>query len=213
MVTAPCRPAAAVLLPCLMFLLIALVPAGPLSAQEREAVGQVVQQRGVVTALRTTAARSLHLGAPVFPGDQVITAAQAKVEIEFDDGSTLSVGAGTTVEVVNYAPAARRPGRLLLLIGIIRTSISELWSGGFEVRTRAAVASVRSTDWVTEARDDRSSVFVVEGAVEVTAEPGGESVLLSAGDGTDVPVGGAPSSPVQWGAARVQDVLERTRVP
>lgn len=203
------RPAAAVLLLCL----IVLAPAGPLSAQEGEAVGQVVQQRGVVTALRTTVARSLHLGAPVYQGDQVITAGQAKVEIEFSDGSTLAVGAGTTVEVESYAPAARRAGRLLLLIGIIRTSIGELWSGGFEVRTRAAVASVRSTDWVTEAREDRSSVFVVEGAVEVTAEAGGASVLLAAGEGTDVPVGGAPSPPTQWGAARVEDVLERTRVP
>ena len=209
MVTALYRPAAAILLLCL----IALAPAGPLAAQEGEAVGQVVQQRGAVTALRTTAARSLHLGAPVFPGDQVITAAQAKVEIEFDDGSTLSVGSGTTIEVVNYSPAARQPGRLLLLIGIIRTSISGLWSNGFEVRTRAAVASVRSTDWVTEAREDRSSVFVVDGAVEVTAAAGGASVLLSEGEGTDVDVGGAPSPPTEWGAARVQDVLERTRVP
>lgn len=208
MLTARCRTAAGTLLLCLGL----LAPAVPVSAQG-EAVGQVVQQRGVVTALRTTVARSLHLGAPVYQGDQVVTAGQAKVEIEFDDGSTLSLGAGTTVELESYAPAARRPGRLLLLIGIIRTSIAELWSGGFDVRTRAAVASVRSTDWVTEAREDRSSVFVVEGAVEVTAEAGGASVLLSAGEGTDVPVGGAPSGPTQWGAARVQDVLERTRVP
>lgn len=187
--------------------------AAPVSAQQSEAVGHVVQQRGAVTALREALPRALFLGASVFTGDRILTGAGAKVEIEFRDGSTLSVGADTDVRIVAYAPEGREQGHLTLLLGIIRTGLSNLWSEGFEVRTRAAIASVRSTDWVTEAREDRTSVFVVDGRVAVTGTAEGSSVLLSAGDGTDVEAGGAPSPPKQWGSARVEDVLARTRLP
>lgn len=208
-VTAPWRQTATLLLVCL----IMVAPNAGASAQEQDAVGEVVRQVGVVTALRATTARPLRLGAPVFQGDRVITAEDAKVEIEFRDGSTLSVGSGTEVEVVDYSPDGRQYGRLELLIGIIRSSLSELWGGGFEVQTRAAVASVRSTEWVTEAQEDRSSVFVISGEVEVTGTADGTRVLLGEGQGTDVEVGGTPSQPTQWGSSRVEDVLTRTRLP
>jgi hypothetical protein len=197
----------------ILLCLIAIAPATPASAQAQEAVGQVTRQQGVVTALRTSMARSLHLGAAIFRGDRIITAAEAKVEIAFQDGSTLSIGSETSVDLESYSAAAPQRGGLLLLIGIIRTSLSNLWSGGFEVRTRAAIASVRSTDWITQAREDRSSVFVISGEVEVAGVEGGAPVRLSEGEGTDVDVGGVPSPPAQWSNARVQDVLARTRLP
>lgn len=198
----------------LLFLWLgAMAPAAPAWAQQEEALGQVTRQQGVVTALRATAARPLHLGASVFRGDRIITAAAAKVEIAFTDGSTLSVGAETSVDVVEFSPDARGQGGLRLIIGIIRTSLSNLWQGGFEVRSRAAVASVRSTEWVTQADDGHTAVFVVSGEVAVTGTTAGGTVLLGAGDGTDVELGQAPSPPVQWGAARVEDVLSRTQLP
>ncbi len=197
--------------------LVAIATATPISAQEvspqEEAVGEVVQQQGVVTALRATTARSLRLGASIFRGDRIITAARAKVEIAFADGSTLSLGPDTSVDVASYSPRAEQRGDLFLLIGIIRTRLSNLWSDGFKVRTRAAVASVRSTEWITEAREDRSSVFVISGRVGVTAMATDVSVDLSEGEGSDIEVGGSPSPPTQWGAARVEDVLARTRLP
>ena len=196
---------------------LAIAPVSPAPAQENPpesaAVGQVVRQQGVVTALRSTVARPLHLGASVFQGDRIITAAEAKVEIAFNDGSTLTLGTQTSVDLETYSPASQRGGRLSLLIGIIRSSLSSLWRGGFEVHTRAAVASARSTEWITEVGEDRASVFVVSGQVAVTGTATGATVSLSEGDGTDVDVGGSPSPPTQWGAARVQDVLARTRLP
>lgn len=201
----------------LVLALVAIAPDTRVSAQtvsaQEDAVGQVVRQQGVVTALRTTMARSLRLGASVFRGDRIITAAQAKVEIAFGDGSTLTLGPGTSVDVVNYSPRAEQRADLFLLIGIIRTSLSKLWSGGFRVRTRAAVASVRSTEWITEAREDRSSVFVISGQVGVTATATGASVGLSEGEGSDIEVGGSPTPPKRWGDARVEGVLARTRLP
>lgn len=189
-------------------------PVSPAASAEPEAaVGHVVRQQGPVTAVRQAVARPLHLGAAVYLGDRIVTAAAAKAEIEFRDGSTLAVGAESDVEIVAFAPEDGTRGRLTLLIGIIRTSLSDLWRGGFEVWTQAAIASVRSTEWVTEAQADRSSVFVVAGVVEVTGTAEGTRVTLSEAEGTDVEVGGAPSPPKRWGSGRVEDVLARTRLP
>ncbi len=208
-VTEICRSALRVL----SFCLVVIATGATVSAEEQDAVGQVIQQQGVVTARREAVPRPLYVGAAVYTGDRIVTAAEARVEIEFRDGSTLSIGSGTDVEVMDYSPGARKSGRLTLLIGILRTSLSDLWTDGFDVWTRAAIASVRSTDWVTEAREDRSSVFVVSGEVEVAAVADGTRVRLSAGQGTDVEIGGAPSPPKRWGSARIEDVLARTRLP
>ena len=183
------------------------------AAQAPAAIGHVVHQQGAITALQDTSPRVLHLGAEIYRGDRIITRANAKVEIRFSDGSTLSVGADTDVAVADYVDEGRRRAGLTLLLGIIRTRLSGLWDDGFAVRTRAAIASVRSTEWITESREDRSSVFVVTGRVAVTGTAGGARVTLEEGQGTDVETGGAPTPPKQWGSARVEDALSRTRLP
>ena len=195
------------------FSLIVFGVCAPVSAEEEDAVGQVVRQQGPVTALRQSVPRALRLGAPVYRGDRIITGVASKIEIEFSDGFALSVGSDSDVEIIEFARGGRNRGSLSLLFGIIRTSLSDLWTDGFVVRTRAAIASVRSTDWVSEAREDRSSVFVVSGSVEVTGVADGTRVLLSQDEGTDVKIGGAPTPPKRWGSARVDDVLSRTRLP
>lgn len=196
-------------------LVLALVWSGTGTAEaaEENAVGQVVRQQGAVLALRDGLARPLLPGALVYRGDRITTRFDGKVEVEFRDGSVLTIGSGSDVDLDQYAPDSAQPGRLTLLIGIIRMNLSNLWSGGFEVRTRAAVASVRSTHWVTEAKEDRSSVFVIAGEVEVVGVAERSRVLLSEGLGTDVEAGGAPSAPKRWGSSRVEDVLARTRLP
>ena len=112
-----------------------------------------------------------------------------------------------------YLPEDDGRGVLTLLLGIVRTSLSGVWSGGFEVRTRAAVASVRATDWITEIGDDRTSVFVVEGSVAVRGTGDGAQVVLEEGFGVDVEAGQPPPPPKEWGASRVEQALARTRVP
>lgn len=196
--------------------LLLLLAAAPAAAQDREAVGQVVGQQGTATALHEGRPRILEIGAAVYRGDWVFTEPDAKVRIELADGSVLSVGAATRVEIAEYAlgdGGRGLGGALTLILGIIRTSLSDAWGGDFEVRARAAVASVRSTDWVTESSPERTSVFVVEGTVAVRGAADGTTVTLGAGDGTDVDTGSAPSPPKKWGEARVNEVLARTEVP
>jgi hypothetical protein len=197
-------------------LVMSVVPVRAQDQAQAAAVGQVVRQQGAVAAQRDGTMRALHLGAAVYQGDRVFTGSRAKVAVEFRDGSSLTVGSATEVEISEYildGGGRGVRGVVSLIFGIVRTSLSDLWRSGFEVRARAAVASVRSTDWVTESQADKSSVFVVEGTVAVAPTAGGAEVLVPADNGTDVPTGGVPAEVKRWGAKRVTSVLERTRVP
>lgn len=179
-------------------------------------VGRVVRQAGVVVAQSAGETRPLRLGAEVAAGDRIVTYERSKVAIRFVDGAELAVGPATQVEISDYVLSPERTGirgRLTLLIGIVRTTLAGLWRDGFEVETRAAVAALRSTDWITEMTADKAAVFVVKGVVAVTGTATADTVVLRAGDGTDVPVDAAPSAPKQWGRKRVDAALARTAVP
>lgn len=80
--------------------------------------------------------------------------------------------------------------------------------GDFQIRTPHAIASVRGTVFVVDVDARASSVFVVEGVVEVARRDGGETVMLAAGEGVDV-AEGAPLAAQRWQAARVEALLAR----
>jgi len=81
------------------------------------------------------------------------------------------------------------------------------------VTTGTAIASVRSTDWVIEAKPDDTAVFVVDGRVQVVNRGQTGGVLLYPGFGTDVRPDSPPTTPKRWGQARVDSALARTRLP
>lgn len=71
----------------------------------------------------------------------------------------------------------------------------------FEIRTQQAIVSVRGTDWATALTDTGTEVFVVSGEVQVMdlALTGG--VVLTEGQGVDVP----DIEPESGGASRVDE--------
>jgi len=186
-------------------------------AQDDKAIARVVAQRGVVTALQGTVPRAAHLGAMLFQGDRIVTGPESRIRIELPDQSSLSIGADSDIQLSEYLRDGE--GRtieavLSLLRGIVRATLAlGERPRDFEIKTETVVASVRSTDWVVEARENRTSVFVVTGNVKVAVLDGGAEVDLDEGFGTDVEFGSTPSTPKRWGAGRVDDVLARTRVP
>lgn len=200
-----------------LFLLTTL----PAVAQGPTPIGTVVQQRGSVTVLRGAEPAALILGAPVFQGDRVVTGSQARIRIEMTDLSVLAIGADSDVALTEQA--TDRGGNPLrkvvtVLYGIVRATVQGISpERRFDIETQFAVASARSTDWLVESTADRTSVFVVEGEVLVTARTGGD-VSVSAGMGTDIvrPEGGLaaePTPPAIWSAERRNAALARTQVP
>ena len=77
-----------------------------------------------------------------------------------------------------------------------------------QVRTRHAIATVRGTTYIVDAGAQQTSVFVVEGAVEVRRANDASTFTLNAGEGTDVSLD-EPISVQRWGIARAQALLSR----
>jgi hypothetical protein len=196
--------------------LVLLLGWGGGAAAQGDAVGRVTVVEGRAVALRGDVRTLLTADAPVYRDDRIRTGPAARLGIAFTDGSTLAVGSDSLVAVSDYAVASGGAvdATISLFMGILRAVVAPgTPPGGFEVQTRAAVASVRSTEFVvTVERDDaHMAAFAVSGMVAVIAPAG--TVVLEPGFGTDVDVGEAPVPPREWGAGRVREVLARTRLP
>ncbi len=178
-----------------------------------EPVGRVDRQLGSVVAIRDRQPRPLIVGASVFADDSVRTSADGKARIVFASGLVLVVGPGSVVELQRYFVDRGNGGievLMRLVTGIVRL-IDEAVAGPVElqVETREAIASVRSTDWICIRGPDGTAVFTARGTVQVAGE-GSAGVTLTAGQGTDVAPGAAPTEPKIWGAARRDQALALT---
>jgi len=170
---------------------------------------------GAAQIVRAAAAMPLLVGAPLRPADRVITAPGGRVEILCPDGSSLVIGEATEIELIRFQPEDAPANALVRLArGILRAVLPQghRWQG-FDVVTRTAVASVRSTAWIVEAMPENTAVFVIEGGVLISSRADQAQVHLSPGEGTDVGLGQGPKPAARWGAARANGVLQRTQLP
>jgi hypothetical protein len=201
--------------------LLMMLWAGSAGAQTAAAIGSVTALIGQaqVTHEGAAAARPLAPGANVFENDRIRTAADAKLRLDMADGSVLTLGAATELNLsrFHYAPeAAARNVLLEVPRGIIRVLVNLLVANStFDLQTHTAVASVRGTDWIAEAQPDATAIVGLAGRVAVRSDEAaiGGAVVLLPGDGTTVRAEQPPSAPTQWGAARKNSFIERTALP
>jgi hypothetical protein len=186
----------------------------PASAQDRTAcvASRVVGEASVQRAANTLPARP---GMPLAQGDQLVTGAGGRVEVLCPDGSTLVVGERTRVRLSIFVTGNAQPHNavLELLEGILRTVLpsGHAWER-FDIVTRTAVASVRSTTWFVDAKPDSTSVFVEDGGVLVSSRAAQAQIFVPAGFGTDVRLSADPLETRAWARPRIEDVLARTRI-
>lgn len=209
----------------LAVVILLLGMAQPAAAAETSAggrpVGELIEFVGSVAVLRSSGSGRLAAGDQIYEQDLIVTGADGRAKIRFEDGTTLSIGSGSQLSIVEFlgptaATASTRRGVLSLLVGIVRAIVSPRTERpGLDIDTRVAVASVRSTDLMVESAPKGTATVALEGEVAVSSKPPGpvETVMLTEGMGTDVVPDGPPSPPARWGAARVADFLDRTRVP
>jgi hypothetical protein len=191
------------------------------SAQAPRSIATVSALVGdcAVTRFGASGATPLAVGSALHEGDQVRTAAGARLKLEFGDGTVIQLGENTdlALEWYLYAPEAESQNVLLRVSsGIFRVILDfVLPNAAFEVQTATAAATVRGTEWITEANGDSTAIVALEGTVAVrNVRPGVPGqVLLEPGEGTDVAAGAAPSGPVVWGDARREDFIARTTLP
>ncbi|MDJ0895684.1 MAG: FecR family protein [Alphaproteobacteria bacterium] len=200
---------------CLAASLAAWIVFAQPAAAAGTVVGQVVRLEGGAVLERGAIQQPLTVGRELYAEDRVWTRVGGKVRIELADRSVLTIGPDTEVVLADYAVSQTAvDGVLSLVIGIVRMALgASAERRKVEVRTRAAIASVRSTDWITEAlADGHAAVFVVSGQVKVDPTAGGAGVVLDPGLGTDVDPGALPTAPKVWGEKRKARALRLTEL-
>lgn len=122
-------------------------------------------------------------------------------------GFRMEIEAGASATI--FARRGNAPPRLVEVEGGGVLIESKAGGGNSQIRTPHAIAAVRGTEYIVDVSDTRTSVFVLEGAVEVR----GNGVLigrvrLDPGQGVDV-TGMEPLNVRIWPAARVEETLSR----
>lgn len=193
-----------------------LTARGVAAAAAAEAVGEVVKVRGAVVARQNGTARQIDAGHPIYETDVVATSDGARARVRFSDGTVLTLGGGSSFEVRSYladVAGGRRDVDLKPFGGIFRAAVAPFQgTSSFNVELQFSVASVRSTELVFEVAPTGCAVLVREGVVAVVhKDPAlADTVMVGAGEGTDVTPDAPPTAPKQWGAARVESFLART---
>lgn len=202
-------------------LLLLVLLAGPAQAQAPPAIGQVdaLLGAGTISRFGEAAAGALEVGTQLYEGDRIRTDVGARLRLTFADGTVVQLGESTdlTLDWFLYAPGAGTQSALLrVTTGIFRVILElVLPRSAFEVQTATAAATVRGTDWITEASPENTAIVALEGRVAVrNVDPaiGGE-VVLGPGEGTSVPAGAEPNPVTVWSDARRESFIERTSLP
>ncbi|WP_374379981.1 FecR domain-containing protein [Dongia sp.] len=147
-------------------------------------VGSIVKVRGGASLLRDGQQIVLEGGEEVAARDVITTLADSRVRIALKDGSTLNLGELTRMTIAEFefsAETMERKGAFDLKGGLLQAITAKAAPGSsFVIRTRNAVAATRSTDWIVNADKAETSVFVLEGKVDVAESALGFRSLSSA---------------------------------
>lgn len=185
-----------------------------LPVQAQQAAGQVERQKGTASRTAGDGRSDLTPGSRVFVGDSIRTGPGARLQIRFNDQSSLTLGENARIAIDKfvYAPGGSSRQALDILRGVFRFAtgqIGKLAPRNVAVTTPVATAGIRGTVFLggelTVGMPPGQSHYgfqVMEGAIEVVS-PGGSVVLDEPGEGTFLPLTGvaAPTPPRLWSPA------------
>jgi len=187
-----------------MNLLIAFLMIASVHAQE----GIVSALKGSVTAEIQGRPTPLKIGSRVHDGATVVTGANAFAVIALPDDSKLKLKEDT--RLVLHVPDASKhePTAVELVAGAVFASVRKHQGQNFQVKTRAAIAGVRGTEFFTAVGDkDAFWLCVNDGAVDVTpttgaqktvSVPQGLGILVESGKDPDPPKPYAWTKKLNW---------------
>lgn len=181
------------------------------------ASARLVQVRGLVQAQGPQGApRTLSVGAAVYPGETVLTAAGAQAVMAFQDDSRVTLGADTRFRVDQFQHDRAQPGAGRFLVSLLKGSLRALTGqvakanpGNVAFRTSTATVGIRGTglDMVCEGpcADEPPQpgdsgtgfrTFTWQGQTVVQPQDGAPPIVLNAGEGLQLNPPGQPPQPL-----------------
>ncbi len=177
-----------------------------LPARAAEPVGKVsrLQGKGLVVGYNTVT--DLAVGAPVRPGDTLVTLADSLAEVSLADGSSLTLAQATVFALDRYEFGPDKSvahAALRLVGGAFKAAVNKLGQvrePDFVVRTPLATIGIRGTTfWGGFLRADKFGVMLVQGTGVYVQSEAGKVELNQPGEGTWVNLATGALKPVaQW---------------
>ncbi|MCQ0986607.1 FecR domain-containing protein [Jiella marina] len=155
----------------------------------------------IAGALLAASSFSAPVRAQEMPGCSLTTASDPERQV-FDCGNGLIIEAEAAEAVSGSDPSqsVTVTDQAILIDVEPRSS--------FQILTPHAIATVRGTTFLVDVDEGSTSVFVVEGSVDVSRLDGSDTVVLNPGEGVDV-APGEPMTVRQWPQQRVDALLAR----
>jgi hypothetical protein len=177
-------------------------------AQNVNGVMRVVKGDVKVKSGKTGETAKARIGSQVFPKDVIITGADSRAKVVMVDNNEINVSPDSQIEIQSYEfdPNKGKKDVLLNVIyGKVRAKVEQKYDGKttkFQIKTPAAVAGVRGTDFMTsfDRQSQQTQIVTFEGKVEFGA-PGpnntiANAVMVAPGQTSTAAPGQAPSTPV-----------------
>jgi hypothetical protein len=173
---------------------------------ESDVIGNTTQLKPEAGARFDGRARDLAVGAEVHRDEQVWTAAGGRLDIQFADGSSITLGENARVVLDEFVmPEGAGTGNQVVrsITGALRFVGGAVdKSGATKIVTPIATMTVRGTEFFAGPIDGAYGVFVFDGQVDVATSAG--SVTLKKGEGTTLTQSRvAPTPPKTWGAPKI----------
>jgi hypothetical protein len=132
------------------------------------AVGEVAKLRGQARVSRQNQNIMLGEGTKLMTGDQVVTGPDARLKLQFLDGSTMTLGEASklSIDKAAFTGSSQRNIAATLLDGIVRCVVAKAGAGSsFEVSSSLVTSAARGTEWIVSIKDHTTSLFVLDGVV------------------------------------------------
>jgi FecR protein len=148
------------------FLCLCLALPPGVAGQAAESAGKITAVLPIVNVVHGPQQIPASLSQQVYWGDVVNTGHLARARVALNDGSVLSVGSDSNLEITKH-DAAEQQTQLELNFGRVRANAAKLVKpkASFQIRTPTGVAGVVGTDFEISTEGDSTRVVVFEGKV------------------------------------------------
>ena len=191
-------------------LLCLVVPVEPVAAAT--AIGTATRAEGRCQGVSEGRTEDLVQGTAIYLDEVVTTAVRSKLELTFDDGTTLTLGENARVKVDSFVYRPRGQGNEFKFSAagpfrFISGALTKTPGSVAMVDTPVATIGIRGTDFWGGPIDGAFGVFLLDGAVTVTTGAG-QVVLDSPGEGVNITDFRAAPGPVTiWPQDKVDRAL------